>query len=426
MLIALLCFLKSGEPNMPLRQIVTIAMCILVSTPVFAQTLMPTNIHERVDALEALVLHQQAQIDQKAADIAALQSELAATQSELADNTAADTAAHHARYMDAEAIAAVGPHFSGNHADLSNVTANQHHVPTSTDLTAINDAIAFYDELFYGVSRLDDPYTSQDTLRFSNMNVQVVNGSGQTDDSNGTGNLIVGYNETGNVDGDVRIGSHMLVIGTKLSYLSYGGMVVGSANTTSGAYSSVSGGIYNEASGENSSVSGGYRNMASGRESSVSGGRQNIASVVGASVSGGRENEASGAYTSVSAGYANDAIGIDSSVSGGIRNAASGPSASVSGGSGGIASDGYTSVSGGFRNIASFLGASVSGGHTNIASGATSSVSGGRENEASGEDSSVSGGNDNIASGKNTAVSGGVNKTATTDDCTVGDNGVDC
>ena len=35
------------------------------------------------------------------------------------------------------------------------------------------------------------------TTRFSGENVQVVNGTGQTDGpSNGTGNLIVGYNES--------------------------------------------------------------------------------------------------------------------------------------------------------------------------------------------------------------------------------------
>ena len=34
---------------------------------------------------------------------------------------------HHARYTDAEAIAAVGPHFSGDHDDLTNVTSDQHH-----------------------------------------------------------------------------------------------------------------------------------------------------------------------------------------------------------------------------------------------------------------------------------------------------------
>ena len=45
-----------------------------------------------------------------------------------ADLTDVSTSQHHVRYSDAEAIAAVGPHFSGDHADLSNVTTSQHHV----------------------------------------------------------------------------------------------------------------------------------------------------------------------------------------------------------------------------------------------------------------------------------------------------------
>lgn len=52
-----------------------------------------------------------------------------------------------------------------------------------------------------GVERKKDPNTQHDTLTFTNMNLQIVNGSGTTDGAtNGTGNLIIGYNELRGTD----------------------------------------------------------------------------------------------------------------------------------------------------------------------------------------------------------------------------------
>ena len=57
---------------------------------------------------------------------------------------------------------------------------------------------------------------------------------GQTyDTTNGLGNLIVGYNELGNPNGDNRTGSHNLVTGQQNSFSSYGGLVVGQVTTPS-------------------------------------------------------------------------------------------------------------------------------------------------------------------------------------------------
>jgi len=90
-----------------------------------------------------------------------------------------------------------------------------------------------------------------------------LSGSGSTDGGvTGTGNLIIGYNETGNLNGDDKSGSHMLVVGRGNSYSSYGGIVAGLSNTTSGIYSSVSGGYNNTANGDWASVSGGYQRDA--------------------------------------------------------------------------------------------------------------------------------------------------------------------
>ncbi len=101
------------------------------------------------------------------------------------------------------------------------------------------------------------------TIRFSGVNVQVVNGLGSTETTGGVGNLIVGYNEL-NPIGNVRTGSHYLVVGRGNSYTRYGGIVASRGNTASGAYATVTGGTQNRASGDFSSVTAGRCNYASG------------------------------------------------------------------------------------------------------------------------------------------------------------------
>jgi hypothetical protein len=93
-----------------------------------------------------------------------------------------------------------------------------------------------------------------DTLMISGVNVQIVDGTGDTAGApNGLGNLIIGYNE-GTHD---RSGSHNLVVGTEHSYTSYGGLVAGFGNTVSARSTSVSGGRFNSAVAEFASVGGG-------------------------------------------------------------------------------------------------------------------------------------------------------------------------
>ncbi len=90
------------------------------------------------------------------------------------------------------------------------------------------------------------------------------------DEKNGSGNLIVGYNE--NVTGNPRTGFHNLIVGPGHGYNACGGVVAGLANTVEGSFSSVIGGRKNTAKGEMSSVSGGTDNTAMGKLSSVRGG----------------------------------------------------------------------------------------------------------------------------------------------------------
>ena len=181
-------------------------------------------------------------------------------------------------------------------------------------------------------------------VKFTGVNVQIVNGQGTTPTTNGAGNLIIGYNED---DGYARGtcttsihgvsdtfetscindggtftrslgGSHNVVIGSGHGYSSFGGMVVGRDNLVTGTFAVVSSGNGNTASGAYSSVSGGNGNTASGINSSVSGGETNTAGGDYSSVSGGGSNRASFSDSSVSGGEVNTASGFGSSVSGGL------------------------------------------------------------------------------------------------------------
>ena len=177
-----------------------------------------------------------------------------------------------------------------------------------TDTSALEARIAALEALLANVTRGTDPNTSQDTLTFTNMNVQVVSGSGTTTGTpTGTGNLIIGYNELREED-NVRSGSHMLVIGELNNYSSFAGMVVGQYNTASGGFSSVSGGLRNVASAWFASVSGGADNTASSNGASVSGGGANIASSESASVSGGVSKTADSVWCTTAGEIGTDCV----------------------------------------------------------------------------------------------------------------------
>ncbi len=209
-----------------------------------------------------------------------------------------------------------------------------------------------------------DPYLTVDAasdprgplVQLAGVNLQIVNGLGDTETINGLGNLIIGYDEVNTLpditvcsDGDYtdqascegageiwsnshKSGSHYLVVGSQNNYSQYGGLVAGYRNFVTSDYSTVNGGAENLARGSFSSVSAGYRNKATGSQSSVSAGYRNTAAGSQSSVSGGIANTASGNQSSVSGGASNTASGSQSSVSGGVSNTASGTYSSVSGG----------------------------------------------------------------------------------------------
>jgi hypothetical protein len=140
------------------------------------------------------------------------------------------------------------------------------------------------------------------TLRLTGVNLQIVNGLEGTQTTNGSGNLIVGYEETrpagAGVDDNVnfRTGSHNIVVGMKHNYTSYGGLVAGLENTVNGDFASISGGCTNTVTGSKASVSGGFLNSAAGGFASVSGGSLNEANGDISSVSGGFQRVSDGLY----------------------------------------------------------------------------------------------------------------------------------
>jgi hypothetical protein len=147
------------------------------------------------------------------------------------------------------------------------------------------------------------------------------------------------------------------------------------------------------------------------------------AGVHGAAIGGGGEaganNRVSDHYGTVGGGIYNRAGDDDgdpgnmlyTTIGGGQSNLARGYLATIGGGFGNEAADRGT-VSGGERNLATGSHSAIGGGDSNTASAQMATVGGGIGNTASGEDATVGGGLGNAASGLATSVSGGLGNTA--------------
>jgi hypothetical protein len=177
------------------------------------------------------------------------------------------------------------------------------------------------------ITYVESGVAGKPTIRLSGVNVQVVNGEGRTDTTNGEGNLVIGYDEDTGFERltqqpGVQTGSHNLILGEEQEFTSYGGIVGGLASSVRGRFSSVTGGDENIASGVDSSVSGGRGNKATEFLATVSGGTFNEAGAAG-SVGGGSSNKA-GELAWVGGGYANHAAALFSSIFGGKELIANG------------------------------------------------------------------------------------------------------
>jgi hypothetical protein len=118
-------------------------------------------------------------------------------------------------------------------------------------IAALSARVAALETLLAGVTR------SGNDIVIDGANLHIRSGSGATGGAvNGLGNLVIGYNESRG-EGDIRSGSHNLVIGSQQNYSSFGGLVAGFRNAVSGAFASVTGGFGNTAVGNRSTVGGG-------------------------------------------------------------------------------------------------------------------------------------------------------------------------
>jgi hypothetical protein len=197
----------------------------------------------------------------------------------------------------------------------------------------LGSAVQDLQTLLAGVTRNRDG-SGYDTLRLSDMNLQIVNGTGTTNGApNGHGNLLIGYNapRPGAV-APQRTGSHSVIIGDRHHWTSYAHLLAGFSHSASGQGASITGGSASTASGDWSAVTGGFVNTARGDWSAVTGGSANVASGHGGSVTGGTENTASGLNAVVSSGRENTATGSLAFVGGGRENTAGGSNVSILGG----------------------------------------------------------------------------------------------
>lgn len=172
-----------------------------------------------------------------------------------------------------------------------------------------NDALQ---DLLVHFSRQDDD------VFITGANLHIVNGTGSTDDSNGLGNLVVGYNED-RTGGNTRTGSHFLVLGMQNDYSGAGGLVAGVKNSVEADFASVLGGTSNRVLAVRGTISGGSNNEVTGNAGSILGGSSNHVKATNATISGGDGNHANAAGSTVSGGRLNAANGAFSAVSGGYK-----------------------------------------------------------------------------------------------------------
>jgi hypothetical protein len=187
------------------------------------------------------------------------------------------------------------------------------------------------------------------TVQFTGINLQVIDGSGSETTVNGTGNLILGYDEKAKT----QTGSHNLLVGgTENSYSSYGGILGGAhGNTINGPYASVLGGAENTAFGTGSVVTGGHSNKSNASYSDINGGCGNFTGSGTFAVSSTCTTAYANDFTTVDGGAGNQAEAQNSTVSGGIDGEASGVDASVTGGSHGKAGYRASTVLGGLEEV---------------------------------------------------------------------------
>lgn len=142
-------------------------------------------------------------------------------------------------------------------------------------------------------------------------NLQIVNGLGKTDTTNGCGNLIIGYNEPPPSSSGwpgTRTGSHNLILGRFHSHASYAGLLSGEMGmtTVNAPASCVVGGAEGSANADRCVVVGGQENKGNSSRCVVIGGFDNGANNAEfAVVAGGINNRADAANSCIFGGGRN-------------------------------------------------------------------------------------------------------------------------
>ncbi|TQV89602.1 hypothetical protein [Aliikangiella coralliicola] len=179
-------------------------------------------------------------------------------------------------------------------------------------------------------------------------NLHVRNALGQTDSTDETGNVIIGYNEDISIgDGSQRTGSHNLIMGVDHRYTSYGTIVHGTGHSTSVQNAAAIGGAHNRPHNFGAVIIGGSENFVSASQSVVIGGSFNDAGGASSVVVGGQSNSTFSFGSLVAGGNGNEADGGDSAVFGGQGNQAMAGWSVVVGGQGNAAWGEHSTVTGG-------------------------------------------------------------------------------
>jgi hypothetical protein len=291
--------------------------------------------------------------------------------------------------------------------NTSDITSNT--VVGSSNSSDVSALQAADDDIWLS---LDDLETSRETadnflnfvtvsstgnIVFEDTNLIVRNNSGSTDgDTDGKGNIIIGYNEID--DDSARSGSHNLVLGVANSYSSHSGIIAGYDNVQLAEYSSILGGTQNTTTAERSVIAAGQSNVTAGPDSVVIAGHSNHAEGQGSVAVAGLSNFSSGLFTAIVSGTANDATA---------------PYAAVVAGSGNEATGESSTVIGGQLNEAAGPASVVLGGKSNVSSGSTSAIVAGWMNRTGAPHAAVLGGYDNDSAGDYSSVGGGFKNDAT-------------
>ncbi|KID56923.1 hypothetical protein JF50_13655 [Pseudoalteromonas luteoviolacea] len=213
---------------------------------------------------------------------------------------------------------------------------------------------------------------SNDTIHIHGCNLQITNGLSDTQSNNGTGNLIIGYNDISTEPPASKSGSHNLIIGHGHTYTRSGSLIAGTKNTVHAPSSFVTGssGLVEGANADRGTIAGGLGNTNKAFLSGILGGNNNTISDQFSHamvILGGQSNDLDGQYSTIAGGVNNKVVkALQVNILGGQNN-----TATVQ----------QTVIAGGRNNTAAREAATILGGQNNTAKGFRSTIAGGADRQ---------------------------------------------